>query len=253
MEKMSREHFCKIISPFFLLLIWYLLSALINAPLILPYPHSVIKRLFQLSSTLVFWKAFCFTFLRVVISFCISLITGFLLGLLAADKPYFKAFLAFPLELIRATPVIALILPALFWFTSGTVPVFVAVLMCLPVMITASCNGFEHNAENLEKLFKANTRGFTGIKAFRYIRLPAALPSLLSGAESSFGLAWKVVAAGEVLSIPRYSAGSLMQKAQVHLESADVLAITLMLVLISFICKKIIENKISSKNHKKAL
>ena len=253
MEKMSREQFCKIISPFFLLLIWYLLSALINAPLILPYPHSVIKRLFQLSSTLVFWKAFCFTFLRVVISFCISLITGFLLGLLAADKPAFKAFLAFPLELIRATPLIALILPALFWFTSGTVPVFVAVLMCLPVMITASYNGFEHNAENIEKLFKANTREFTGIKAFRYIRLPAALPSLLSGAESSFGLAWKVVAAGEVLSIPRYSAGSLMQKAQVHLESADVLAITLMLVLISYICQKIIENKISSKNHKKAL
>lgn len=237
---MKKESFWKIISPFFLILAWYAVSAIISAPLILPYPHTVLLRLSQLVRTGLFWKAFAFTFLRVIISFLISLTLGFFLGLFAADSKAFSAFLDFPLDLVRSTPVIALILPALFWFTSGVVPVFVAVLMGLPIIITGSAKGFSHSQENLEKLFKANSRGFTGLKAFFYIRLPAATPALASGAESAFGISWKVVAAGEVLSLPRYAAGSLMQQAQVHLESADVLAVTLALIIFNYFCEKII-------------
>lgn len=238
---MTRERFCKIISPIILLLVWYVLAAVIAAPLILPYPHFVLKRLFELLNTLIFWKAFAVTFLRVLLAFVISLVTGFVLGLIAADSKVFSAFLEFPLELVRATPVIAMILPALFWFTSGVVPVFVAVLMCLPIMITSSQKGFEKNPENLEKLFRINSRGIKGFKAFMYIRLPSAMPAFLSGAESAFGLAWKVVAAGEVLSIPKRGAGSLMQQAQVHLESCDVLAITFAIIIVSYLCQQLLK------------
>ncbi len=238
---MTRERFCKIISPIILLLVWYVLAAVIAAPLILPYPHLVLKRLFELIHTIIFWKAFAVTFLRVLLAFVISFVAGFVLGLIAADSKVFSAFLEFPLELVRATPVIAMILPALFWFTSGVVPVFVAVLMCLPIMITSSQKGFEKNPENLEKLFRINSRGIKGFKAFMYIRLPSAMPAFLSGAESAFGLAWKVVAAGEVLSIPKRGAGSLMQQAQVHLESCDVLAITFAIIIVSYLCQQLLK------------
>ncbi len=234
---MTKEKICKILSPFFFLLVWYAVAAIIRAPLILPFPHSVLFRLFELACTSFFWRAFSFTFLRVIVSFIISFAAGFFLGLFAADCKAFKAFIEFPLALVRATPVIAFILPALFWFTSGIVPVVVTVVMCLPIVITAAEKGFEKNPENIEKLFKANSRGICGLKAFLYIRLPAAKPALLSGAESSFGLSWKVVAAGEVLSIPKNAAGSMMQQAQVHLETCDVLAVTIALVLISALCQ----------------
>ena len=238
---MNRVQICKSISPFFFLLAWYVLSAIIAAPLILPYPHSVLMRLFELAATARFWQAFAFSFLRVLLSFIISLIAGFFLGLLAADSQTFAAFLDFPLALIRSTPVIALILPALFWFTSGIVPVFVSILLCLPIIISSSKKGFEKNPENIEKLFKAASRGFTGLKAFRHIRLPAAMPAFLAGAESAFGLAWKVVAAGEVLSIPKKGVGSLMQQAQVHLESCDVLAITFAIIIVSYLCQQLLK------------
>ena len=237
---MNRVSFLKIFSPVLFLLLWYAVAALIGAPLILPYPHAVLIRLFELVRTSFFWKAFAFTFLRVIISFLISMLAGFFLGLFAADSKGFAALIDFPLELIRATPVIALILPALFWFTSGLVPVFVAVLMCLPIVITGAKKGFEKNPENLEKLFRVNSRGIKGFKAFLYVRLPSAMPAFLSAAESAFGLAWKVVAAGEVLSIPKRGAGSLMQQAQVHLESCDVLAITFAIVIVSYLCQQLL-------------
>ena len=244
MENFLKQNFTmqrrihKLLSVLLLLALWYLAAALIKDPLILPFPHSVLLRLCALMKTAFFWKSFFFTFLRVISAFLISLILGFFLGLISADFPIFKDYIDFPLALIRATPVVAVILPALFWFKSGTVPVFVAVLMALPVITTAAQKGFEHNLEAGELLFKASSRGFRGWLAFRYIRLPAAAPSLKAGAESAFGLCWKVVAAGEVLSIPRYATGAIMQRSQVHLETADTLAVTAVLVFVSWLCQR---------------
>lgn len=254
---MNTVRLCKIFSPFFLIIVWYGVALAVNATLILPFPHEVLFRLISLSQSSNFWLAFLFTFFRVIIAFVLSLLIGFFTGLFSADYPYFKALIQFPLALIRVTPIIAFILIALFWFKSDSVPVFTALLMSLPVVISASEKGFEKNPENQEKLFKAKSRGVTGFTAFRYVRFPCALPALLSGAESSFGLCWKVVAAGEVLSLPHFAAGSLMQTSQVHLETADTLAVTSALVIISYACQCLLRffcfGKISSKNHKKAL
>ena len=251
MPKNSRV-ISKILSPVVFILLWYAVAHIIKAPLILPYPHSVIIRFFELCKSLMFWQSFLFSFLRVILAFAISFIGGFVLGLLAADFPSFKAFMQFPLSVIRVTPLVAFILIALFWFKSGSVPVFVAVVMTLPVMVSASEKGFEKNSQNQEKLFKAACYGMTGFNAFRYIRLPSAMPSILAASESTFGLCWKVVAAGEVLSVPRFAAGTMMQRAQVHLETADVLAVTCTLILFSSLCQFLMKKsilKISSKKH----
>ena len=252
MSKISRLTLSRAAAPLILLLLWYAVAFFMKAPLILPFPHTVLIRLFLLCKTLLFWKSFAFSFFRVISAFLISFSIGFITGFFAADFPVFKAFLTFPLAVIRVTPVIAFILIALFWFKSGMVPVCVAVLMALPIMITASEKGFEKNTENKEKLFKASCYGLTGFQAFRYIRLPSAMPSVLSGSESAFGLCWKVVAAGEVLSIPRFAVGTMMQKAQIHLETPDVLAMTTALISASGLTQYIIKKSIikrCSKNH----
>ena len=256
MTEISKINLSRFLSPVLFFILWYAVAAIMQAPLILPYPHDVIVKIISRAQTALFWKSFACTFLRVIYAFLISLVLGFFTGLLSADFSLIKAILEFPIGIIRITPIIACILFALFWFKSSMVPVFAAVLMALPVIISAGEKGFEKNPENIDKLFKASCYGFTGFRAFRYIRLPAAMPSLLAGAESAFGLCWKVVAAGEVLSLPRFAAGTLMQKAQVHLETSDVIAITTMLVLFSMFCQfvmKIMLKKISSKNPEKAL
>ncbi len=256
MTKISKAGLSKIASPILFFLLWYVLAFYIKAPLILPYPHNVFFRLFQLIETSIFWESLAFSFLRVLYAFFLSIIIGFFAGLLSADSSVFKAFIEFPLSLIRVTPLISFILIALFWFKSDMVAVFAAVLMALPVMKSSSEKGFEKNNDNQEKIFKASCYGFSGFSAFRYIRLPSAMPSLLAGAESAFGICWKVIAAGEVISVPKYALGTLMQKAQIHLETVDLLALTLTLIFASYICQfflKILLNKFSSKNTKKAL
>ena len=196
--------------------------------------------LIELSSSSGFWLSCLYTFIRVFLAFKLAVSVGFILGFLSADYPLVKDLLIFPLTVIRTVPVIAFILIALFWFQSDFVPVFVAFIMALPLMISAAEKGFTKDKEICEKLFKAECSGFTGFRAFRYIRLPHASASLKSGIESSFGLCWKVVAAAEVISIPQNALGSIMQKSQVHLETAEVLASTFVLVILSLIFQKIL-------------
>ena len=237
MKKYARTVTAYILSVVFIFLLWIVLSKIVQASLILPGPVEVLKALVSLLQTPAFYSAFAHTFLRVIISFLISVVAGTLLGVLCGFSRFARNFFELPLAIIRATPVVAFILVALFWFKSGTVPVFVSVLMTLPIMTTAVANGFYKSDEKL--LAMAQTFCFSKKQIFRYIKLPTLIPFFMNGMVSTFGLTWKVVAAGEVLSLPKNAAGTMLQKAQVHLETPTVIAITIILVAVSFILERL--------------
>lgn len=227
------------LSIFIILLLWIICAHYINAQLILPSPLEVLKKLSQMICKALFWEALLSTFVRVLAAFFISLILGSIIGYGMSAFQFVKDFFQLPMAIIRSTPVIALILVALFWFTSDLVPVFVAVLMALPVISTSVYEGFSYSNEKLD--FMSQVYRFSKKQYLKYIKFPQLKPHLFGCCKNSFGLCWKVVAAGEVLSLPKYGFGTLMSKAQVHLETSEVLAITLVLVIISFILEKIME------------
>ena len=226
-----------ILSLVVILVLWIVVSRIINAPLILPTPASVFSSATNLVKTESFWHAFVHTFLRVIISFVITVLVGTIIGLACGLSSFTRSFFELPLAIIRATPVVAFILIALFWFKSSTVPVFVCVLMTLPIMTTAVANGFTKSDKKL--LGMAKVFNFTRGQVFRYIQLPSLVPFFLNGMVSTFGLCWKVVAAGEVLSLPKFAAGTMLQKAQVHLETSTVMAVAILLVVVSFLLEQL--------------
>ena len=56
----------------------------------------------------------------------------------------------------------------------------------------------------------------------------------------SLGLAWKAGIAAEVLCTPKASIGKMVYDAKVYLESAEVFAWTLVVVLLSLLLEKIL-------------
>lgn len=201
---------------------WRLLSGAIDSSLILPGPREVAVDLFALLSTAGFWRAVLGTLERVLAAFFLSVGIGALTGAISGMKPLFKEFLAPILTTIRATPVLALILVAMFWLPSTGVPVFSAFLMAYPIVHTATCSGVESiDPELLEmaSVFKVPPP----VKFFK-LRLPAARGHFLAGAKSALGLCWKVVVAGEVLSQPAFALGTGLQDSRLSLETSEVLA-----------------------------
>ncbi|MBO5137443.1 MAG: ABC transporter permease subunit [Spirochaetaceae bacterium] len=221
------------LSAILLLLIWYVAAKIVSSPLILPTPMETLVALKQSVVSIFFWQHILITSLRSILAFCISVLLGTVLGLLCGVSSFFRHLLEFPVAIIRATPVVSFVLLAIFWLGSSALPVFVAVLMTLPVMISSVQSGIENTNYNL--LSAAKIYGFSKLQAIKYVYIPSCVPSFLGGALATFGQSWKVIAAGEVLSLPRYGAGTLLQSAKVHLETSQVFAITAVLVVICFV------------------
>lgn len=219
--------------------LWQISAAVIATPLILPSCSAVVTRLFTLATTDSFWQNVLATLTRVFFAFALSVVLGATLGFFSGIFPSVRAFFAFPLSLIRTVPVVSLILIAVFVFQSTAVPIFAAVLMALPVMTNAVSASFDFSESDKKNLDMARVFGFTKRQIFRFVLVPKMKTNVASGLISVFGMTWKVVAAGEVLSLPKKALGSLLQTAQVHLETTDVYAYSLAIVILSFVLESL--------------
>lgn len=212
------------------LLLWRIGAGSIRSSLILPYPEEVLQAFFRLAGEARFWMAVGGTTARVGAAFILSGLAGAVTGILAGLFPSFSDFLAPYLTAIRSTPVLALILLAMFWLPTGLVPVFSAFLMAYPVVHGSARSGFlslDADYEEMAAVFRVPRR-----TAFLRMRVPAAARHLLSAAGNSMGLCWKVVVAGEVLAQPARALGTGLQDRRLSLETPGVFAWALATILL---------------------
>lgn len=205
-----------------LLVLWRLASQAIGMELILPHPERVARVLARLAGSAEFWGAVGSTALRGLTAFGLSLVIGGTLGILTGASDRLDSALSPLLTVIRATPVMAIILLAWIWFSSGQVPVFSAVVMAFPVVAADVAAGVRSADPKLIEM--ATLFGLSRQRITFGIRLPSALPHVAAGARNALGLAWKVVIAGEVLSQPVLAIGTGMYMAKSWLETAEVFA-----------------------------
>ena len=231
-----------------IIIIWQIIAELINSPLILPSFFKVLQDFFSLLGRKVFYRQLFATFLRVLASFSISILAGLLIGFFSGKFESVKNFISFPLSVLRVTPVVALILILVFSMSSSMVPLVAGLLMTLPMVVTNISEGVEHSIKDSKMNEMTRIFEFTKKQKIKYILIPQLKPYLKSALVSSFGMSWKVVAAGEVLSLPRYALGSALAEAQVHLETSIVLAYTLALILLSYFFEMILKFLCREKN-----
>jgi len=201
---------------------WKLAATAVGTDIILPAPERVFTTLAHIAGTTRFLSALGATALRGLAAFGISMVLGMAFGFGAGTSRRFEALLGPGLTVIRATPVLAVILIALIWFPAGIVPIFSAVVMAFPIVaadVAAGVRSADQRLLDMARSFSVSKRD-----ASLLIRLPSAMPHVVSAAKNAVGLSWKVVVAGEVLSQPVNALGTGMQNARVMLETAEVFA-----------------------------
>jgi NitT/TauT family transport system permease protein len=230
------------------LAVWQCAALFVKSALILPKPLQVVSALSQLLTTTSFWLSVAGSFLRVLEAFFLSMLIGLVSGAMSGFYPQVKAFMSPFITVVRATPVLALILLAMFWFPSSQVPVFSAILMAFPIMHTSTESGIHAADQKLVQM--SNLFHVSKSTIFWRLRVPSALPYLLSGAKNALGLSWKVIVAGEVLSQPRMALGTGMQDARLTLETQSVFAwaiTTILLCGLSEYCFGLLANRLSDR------
>ena len=213
--------------------VWYITAYAIDKDVFLPYPHTVVNRLFVLIQNPEFFKVVAASLIRIITGFAIGTVVGFFLALLTNFSCIAEAIIAPSIRVIRATPVVSFILLAYLWLDNDTIPAFISVLMVAPIIwqnVSSGLSNLDNSLSEMADVFKIRKT-----KRFLKIIFPQLWPYLYSGCVTSLGLAWKSGVAAEVISYPKIAIGKEMNEAKVLLETADVLVWTLTLILLSVV------------------
>lgn len=220
------------------LVVWQLVSLAVGQETLVAPPAAVFSRLAVLLTEPSFWLRTASTLWRIAGGYLLGALCGILLAVLTGASELLYALFEPLLSVVRATPVVSFILLALVWMKRGSVPVFISMLMVLPIVWANLSLGLRETDRELLEMARVYRLG--RLKTFRHIVLPSVLPALLTALATAAGFAWKAGVAAEVLSTPKNAVGTQLYDARVYLESADLFAWTAVVVVLSLFFEKLI-------------
>ena len=226
----------KIIAVMLLLAVWQAAAMLLNQKVLLASPVQVLIRLFTLWKEPGFIAAILFSFTRIAGGFLLAFIMGIVFAVLAGKSEWIEILLSPVMATIKSVPVASFIIIALVWLSSGKLSVFISFLMVLPVIYNNVLGGIKNIDKKMVQM--ADVYHISAEKRFKYISLPAIKPFLFSGTTTALGMAWKAGIAAEVIGIPDGSIGEMLFNAKVYLNTADLFAWTVIIVIISICFEK---------------
>lgn len=215
----------------FWLLVWQAGSMALHSDILLVSPLRVVATLFELAGTQRFWASLLGSLTRIVGGFLLAVLLGTGLAALAARFRRVEELLA-PLVLaMKTVPVASFIILALIWFGSRNLSVFIALVMVFPVMYTNVLSGIR--AVDAQLLEMARVFRIPALRRIRCVDLPQVMPYFRAGCTLGLGLCWKAGVAAEVIGMPIPSIGERLQQAKVYLDTPELFAWTLVIVLMS--------------------
>lgn len=236
------EHYKRIIKnciiAAFWLGLWAVLALAVDKPLLLPGPLAVLKRICELAATAQFWITAGRTLLRIAFGLLCAIPVGTALAALTCRFRLLRELLSPLLTIVQSTPVASFILLFLIWLGRNILPSVIVSLMVLPLVWRNVSAGVE-NAD-LQLLEVAKLYRFSPVRTLRRVYIPSVAPYFLAACRTSLGLAWKAGVAAEVLTVPKDSIGQMLYESKLYLETIDLFAWTVTVILCSLVIEKLL-------------
>lgn len=217
------------------LFVWQVGYWIVGKSALVPSPLSTLLTLGQMACEKAFYMHLGATFWRVVVGMTLSFGGAILLVLPSYKYQWVKVLFEPMIAFMKSTPIMAIIILALLWFESDWVPIFVCILMCYPIIYTNLLTGLgtlDHELKELNQVYHVKKA-----LVIRKCYWPQLYPYVAASLQLGIGMAWKVVIAAEVLAIPKYAIGEALMNAKVYIETREVFAWIVVIILISQICE----------------
>ena len=219
------------------LALWQLAAMLVKEELLLVSPIKVLLRLTELIAEKGFWSSVAFSLIRIAAGFFLGLAAGFILSFLAYRFSLLEILLWPFVTLMRSVPLASFIILALMLFSSARLSVFISFLMVFPLAYGNLLEGLKTSDPALLEM--ASVYHLSAGRRFAYIYWPHIKAFFLASCTAGLGLAWKSGIAAEVIGIPDGSIGERLYEAKIYLATADLLAWTLVIILLSMAFEKL--------------
>lgn len=220
------------------ILLWQLLAMKLDQKLLLATPVDVAKTLGVLVKSQEFYSAIAYSMGRILLGLLIGAAVGTACALLAG-RWHFMEVLFWPyFSAMKATPVASIVILCLVWLSGRRLSVFIVFLVVTPVIYTNILAGIK----NLDPKMKDMARvfGINGLRRLLYVYLPELKTYIIAAFALATGMAFKAGIAAEVIGTPGGSVGKMLYNAKVYLETPELFAWTLVIIVLSVVVEQVI-------------
>ena len=220
----------------FWLAAWMLVAALVAQPLILPGPGAVALALLRLICDAGTWAILAGSGARILGGLALAAVCGGVLAGISSRSRAFAHLVAPALSFVKATPVACVVVLLLIWLGSARVSIAAVFLMALPGVYFSLVEGLVQVNKPLEQMFRLH--GVRGWRLFCANTWREVLPFVLSCARAVIGMGWKAGVAAELIGMAVGTVGERIYQAKLLIETADLLAWTVLVVAASWACER---------------
>jgi NitT/TauT family transport system permease protein len=230
-------------------LVWEGYARYVDNPLVLPTLSDTLTTLWEdLASGLLVSRVA--TSLRtLLLGYGLGLASAGVFTTLAVSTRIGSDLLATLTSLLNPVPAIALLPLALIWFGLGTPSLtFIIIHSVLWPVALNTLAGFRSVPETLR--MSGRNYGLRGIRYVALILIPAAFPSILSGAKIGWAFAWRTLIAAELIFGVSSRSGGLgwyIFEARAELETSRVFAGLLTIMLIGVFVDAVVFRTIEAR------
>jgi NitT/TauT family transport system permease protein len=228
-------------AAFFLLLlgVWETVYRLQIWPeFLFPSPRGVAEALFRGFADKSFVIGIAISMKRILEGYGFSLVVGTILGFLIGRVRLLEETLGSLVLGLQTLPSITWLPLALLWFGLSERAIIFVVIMGAILSVTIST---ESGVKNVPPLYlrAARTMGAKGLRVYLDVIVPAALPSIVTGAKLGWSFAWRSLMAGELLYVS-LGLGQLLQVGRELNDMSQVIAVMLVIVFIGLVVDRVI-------------
>ena len=220
----------------FWLAAWMLVAALVAQPLILPGPGAVVVALLRLVCDAGTWAILAGSGARILGGLVLAAVCGGVLAGVSSRSRAFARLVAPALSFVKATPVACVVVLLLIWLGSARVSIAAVFLMALPGVYFSLAEGLAQVNGSLEQMLRLH--GVRGWRLFCAHTWREVLPFVLSCARAVIGMGWKAGVAAELIGMAVGTVGERIYQAKLLIETADLLAWTVLVVAASWACER---------------
>ena len=235
---MKNERLQRLLAAALAVAVWQAASMAVGSSLLLASPVQVAARLAALLPTAAFWQTIFFSLLRIAGGFLLALVLAAVLALAAGRLRVVEILLQPYVLAIKAVPVASFIILALIWMRTSALPLFISFLMVFPILYTNVLAGLRSADGQLLEMARAFRVPWR--RQLHSILLPAVEPFLLAGCAAALGMSWKAGVAAEVIGVVAGSLGERLYDAKIYLQTADLLAWTVVIVALSALFERLV-------------
>lgn len=222
----------------FWLALWQVAAMIVSNSLILPTPIETVLRLFELTEESEFWLFTALSLLRILIGILIAIPAAWVFAALCSGSKIINVLFSPAVTLMKSTPVVSFILIAIFLVNRHTIPSAITFMMVFPVLFENVREGISQTPKELLQM--ADVFGVSWIMKVKRIYIPAIKPFFFSALTTSVGLAVKAGVAAEVVAYIPDSIGKMLSDAKSYMETADLLAWSVVIITISLFTEKVV-------------